>query len=95
MHDEPRHQHAWLPLHKPPTHGKDLALLLMAIPSSSIEKHCVPPPVFCARHVRLLAYGSRYSTDNRTLVEVAPEVNKFRLAIARAIAPADNILQCH
>ena len=31
MHDEPKHQHAWLPLHKPPTHGKDLALLLMAI----------------------------------------------------------------
>ena len=29
MHDEPKHQHAWLPLHKPPTHGKDLALLLM------------------------------------------------------------------
>ena len=28
-HGEPRHQHAWLPLHKPPTHGKDLALLLM------------------------------------------------------------------
>ena len=33
MHDEPRHQHAWLPLHKPPTHGKDLALLLMPISS--------------------------------------------------------------
>ena len=31
MHDEPKHQHAWLPLHKPPTHGKDLALLLMVV----------------------------------------------------------------
>jgi hypothetical protein len=29
LHYERRHLRAWLPLHKPPTHGKDLALLLM------------------------------------------------------------------
>ena len=45
MHDEPKHQHAWLPLHKPPTHGKDLALLLMdgPCPDLVLSPRSLPP----------------------------------------------------
>jgi hypothetical protein len=38
MHGKPRHQHAWLPLHKPPTHGKDFALLLMEFSATSFDE---------------------------------------------------------
>ena len=60
MHDEPKHQHAWLPLHKPPTHGKDLALLLMSL-LLQLDNHVTNESI---EPFPLARYAGQYWTDH-------------------------------